>query len=195
MKKSMLGLALVSLSALSGAQENVQLFPKVEFETSQGKFTLELDARRAPITVSNFLNYVRNGHYDGTVFHRVISGFMVQGGGYDAKLAERPTANPIPNESGNGLSNGRGTIAMARTGNPHSATAQFFINVADNKRLDPNKVGYRGTWGYTVFGQVIEGMDVVDTIVNSRTGPQGPFQSDVPVVPVVIKKASRYTFE
>lgn len=184
MKKSMLGLALVSLSALSGAQENVQLFPKVEFETSQGKFTLELDARRAPITVSNFLNYVRNGHYDGTVFHRVISGFMVQGGGYDAKLAERQTANPIPNESGNGLSNGRGTIAMARTGNPHSATAQFFINVADNKQLDPSS----RRWGYAVFGQVVEGMETVDKIAALETGAKGPFRSDVPQEDAVITK-------
>ncbi|MEM9058460.1 MAG: peptidylprolyl isomerase, partial [Pseudomonadota bacterium] len=144
-----------------------------------------LDRTRAPLTVNNFLGYVERGFYSGTTFHRVIPGFMAQGGGYTAEFRERDTEQPIPNESGNGLSNRRSTIAMARTQNPHSATAQFFINLADNQRLDPNS----RRWGYTVFGRVIQGMEVVDRIAAIPTGPAGPFRSDVPSTTVTIKSA------
>jgi cyclophilin family peptidyl-prolyl cis-trans isomerase len=146
---------------------------------------LELDAARAPKSTVNFLRYVRDGHYDGTIFHRVITGFVAQGGGYDAEFAERETREPVQNESKNGLSNERGTIAMARTQDPHSATAQFYINLADNARLD----GAEGRWGYTVFGRVVDGMDVVDAIAAVPTGPGGPFRSDVPQAPIVVREA------
>src|SRR5262245_16409528 len=131
-------------------------YPKVRVQTSQGVFVLQLDAQRAPITVANFLEYVGAKHYDGTIFHRVIDGFVAQGGGYTADLKEKETRGPIPNESGNGLSNVRGTIAMARTENPHSATSQFYINLTDNTKLDPKPE----RWGYCVFGKVVEGMEV-----------------------------------
>jgi peptidyl-prolyl cis-trans isomerase A (cyclophilin A) len=151
--------------------------------TSAGDIVIELDAAKAPGTVANFLGYVRSGHYDGTVFHRVIDGFMIQGGGMDARLREKPTKAPIKLEAGNGLSNVRGTLAMARTSNPDSATAQFFINVADNPRLD----SFGG--GYAVFGRVIEGMDVVDRIRAVPTQAQGMHQS-VPITPITINKTS-----
>jgi cyclophilin family peptidyl-prolyl cis-trans isomerase len=161
---------------------------RVIMETSLGTVHLELDAKNAPKSVENFLGYVDDGHYDGTVFHRVIAGFMIQGGGFDTDLRQRPTRAPVANEAGNGLSNQRGTIAMARTADPHSATAQFFINHADNVRLD--KPSFDG-WGYAVFGRVVEGMDVVDSIAAVETGAQGPFRSDVPVTQVVITKVRR----
>jgi peptidyl-prolyl cis-trans isomerase A (cyclophilin A) len=156
---------------------------KVRLATSAGDIVLQLDAAKAPGTVANFVAYVKAGHYDGTVFHRVIDGFMIQGGGMDARLREKPTRAPIRLEAGNGLSNVRGSIAMARTGDPNSATAQFFINVVDNPRLD----SFGG--GYAVFGQVVEGMDVVDRIKAVPTQPQGPHQN-VPVTPVTITKAT-----
>ncbi len=177
------------------AEDRVPAHPHIEMQTSLGTIKLELDGRQAPLTVANFLALVDSGHYDGTVFHRVIPGFMAQGGGYTPGLKLKETDETIPNESGNGLSNRRGTIAMARTGDPHSANAQFFINVADNERLDPAKDAVRGRWGYTVFGQVIEGMEVVDEIVASQTGPGGPFAKDVPVVPVIIKKVTRISYD
>ncbi len=177
------------------AEDRVPAHPHIEMQTSLGTIKLELDGRQAPLTVANFLTLVDSGHYDGTVFHRVIPGFMAQGGGYTPGLKLKETDETIPNESGNGLSNRRGTIAMARTGDPHSANAQFFINVADNERLDPAKDAVRGRWGYTVFGQVIEGMEVVDEIVASQTGPGGPFAKDVPVVPVIIKKVTRISYD
>lgn len=177
------------------AEDRVPAHPHIEMQTSLGTIKLELDGRQAPLTVANFLTLVESGHYDGTVFHRVIPGFMAQGGGYTPGLKLKETDETIPNESGNGLSNRRGTIAMARTGDPHSANAQFFINVADNERLDPAKDAVRGRWGYTVFGQVIEGMEVVDEIVASQTGPGGPFAKDVPVVPVIIKKVTRISYD
>ncbi len=177
------------------AADRVPAHPHIEMQTSLGTIKLELDGRQAPLTVANFLTLVDSGHYDGTVFHRVIPGFMAQGGGYTPGLKLKETDETIPNESGNGLSNRRGTIAMARTGDPHSANAQFFINVADNERLDPAKDAVRGRWGYTVFGQVIEGMEVVDEIVASQTGPGGPFAKDVPVVPVIIKKVTRISYD
>ncbi|MCE2909649.1 MAG: peptidylprolyl isomerase [Burkholderiaceae bacterium] len=156
---------------------------KVRLATSAGDIVLQLDADKAPVTVANFLAYVRAGHYDGTVFHRVIDGFMIQGGGMDARLREKPTRAPIRLEAGNGLSNVRGAVAMARTSNPDSATAQFFINVVDNPRLDT----FGG--GYAVFGQVVQGLDVVDRIKAVPTQPQGPHQN-VPVSPVTITKAT-----
>ena len=159
----------------------------VKLHTSQGVITLELDADKAPATVENFLAYANAGHYDNTVFHRVIDGFMIQGGGFEPGLKQKPTRDPIKNEADNGLKNTRGTIAMARTNDPHSASAQFFINVADNDSLDfraPNPQG----WGYCVFGRVSEGLDVVDKIRKTPTGRKG-FYQDVPTVDVIIERA------
>ena len=141
----------------------------VELHTNHGVIKLELNAEKAPKTVANFLNYVKNGHYDGTVFHRVIDGFMIQGGGFDAGMKQKPTEAPIENEANNGLKNERGSIAMARTNDPHSASAQFFINVADNDFLNHSSPTPQG-WGYTVFGRVVEGMDVVEKIKKVKTG-------------------------
>jgi peptidyl-prolyl cis-trans isomerase A (cyclophilin A) len=158
---------------------------RVALETSEGRIVVELRADKAPKTVANFLQYVNDSFYDGTIFHRVIAGFMIQGGGFDAAMAEKPTRPPIPIESNNGLKNVRGAVAMARTGDPNSATAQFFINVVDNSRLDyPSFDGH----GYTVFGNVVEGMQVIDKIRAVPTGRRGPFEN-VPVSPVVIKTA------
>jgi peptidyl-prolyl cis-trans isomerase A (cyclophilin A) len=156
---------------------------KVKLATSAGDIVLELDAAKAPKSVANFVQYVKAGHYTNTVFHRVIDSFMIQGGGMTADLAEKPTRAPIPLEAGNGLSNLRGTLAMARTGVPDSATSQFFINVVDNPRLDT------AGGGYAVFGKVVEGMDVVDKIRMVPVGNKGPYQN-VPVTPVIIKQAT-----
>ena len=161
--------------------------PRVKLETTLGNIVLELDAAKAPKTVENFVQYVKDGHYDGIAFHRVISGFMIQGGGYDEKYVERRTRAPIKNESQNGLKNVRGSIAMARTSAPHSASAQFFINHNDNDNLDyPSFDGY----GYAVFGMTVEGLDVVDKIAATPTGNLPPFGRDVPVTPVMITKAT-----
>ncbi len=179
------GLVLASFAlAFLAAPVHAQ---KVRLSTSMGPIVVELDAAKAPKTVANFVDYVKAGHYDGTVFHRVIDGFMIQGGGMDATLAEKPTRPPIPLESGNGLSNLRGTVAMARTPAPDSATAQFFINLKDNSFLD--KANARDGNGYAVFGKVVSGMDVVDKIRAVATGNQGPHQN-VPLQPVVIKQAT-----
>jgi peptidyl-prolyl cis-trans isomerase B (cyclophilin B) len=161
---------------------------KVVFETSEGNFTIELDAEKAPKTVENFLAYVDSGHYEGTLFHRVIDGFMVQGGGYDADFNKKPVREPVENEADNGLKNVVGTVAMARTGDPHSATAQFFVNVADNAFLDHTSKNDRG-WGYTVFGKVVDGMDVVEKMKGAETGSKGPFKKDAPQEDIVIKSA------
>ncbi|MBI5335434.1 MAG: peptidyl-prolyl cis-trans isomerase [Burkholderiales bacterium] len=159
----------------------------VTLSTTQGDIVIQLNGAKAPKTVENFLGYVRAGHYNGTVFHRVISNFMIQGGGFTPDMKEKPTRAPIPLESRNGLANKRGTVAMARTMDPNSATAQFFINVKDNPFLDqPNSPDGNG---YAVFGQVIKGMDVVDKIRKVPTGSRGPFD-DVPREPVVIKQAT-----
>jgi peptidyl-prolyl cis-trans isomerase A (cyclophilin A)/peptidyl-prolyl cis-trans isomerase B (cyclophilin B) len=160
--------------------------PKVSLKTNMGEIVLELYPDKASKTVANFLQYVRSGHYKGTVFHRVINGFMIQGGGYDKDLKERPTKAPIQNEADNGLKNDAYTIAMARTSDPHSATAQFFINVADNHRLD--YPGHDG-WGYTVFGKVIKGKEVIDKIKAVETAPKGEHMN-LPVTPIVIESAS-----
>lgn len=158
---------------------------RVRLQTNVGAIVLELDARRAPLTVANFLQYVSDGHYNGTIFHRVITGFVIQGGGYTDKHVEKPGRAEIVNESGNGLSNRRGSVAMARTDNPHSARAQFYINLADNAALDPQPT----RWGYTVFGQVVEGMEVVQKIADSPIGrATGAFQ-DAPAKSVIIEKA------
>ena len=161
---------------------------KVLLKTNKGDITLTLDAAKAPKSVANFLQYVKNGHYDGTIFHRVIDNFMIQGGGMTAGMKQKPTGEQIENEANNGLKNERGTIAMARTSDPHSATAQFFINVNNNDFLNhaaPNAQG----WGYAVFGKVTDGMDVVDAIRKVKTGNAG-FHQDVPTEDVVIEKAS-----
>jgi peptidyl-prolyl cis-trans isomerase B (cyclophilin B) len=164
--------------------------PKVSMQTSKGTIVLELYADEAPKSVENFLAYVDNGFYDGTIFHRVIEGFMIQGGGFTPDMQKKPTRAPIDNEADNGLKNERGTIAMARTGDPHSATAQFFINHQDNAFLDHTAKTQRG-WGYAVFGRVTEGMDVVDAIAIEPTGAKGPFPKDVPETTVVIEQVTR----
>ena len=159
----------------------------VKLTTNFGEITLELDADKAPVTVANFLEYVNSGFYNNTVFHRVIDGFMIQGGGFEPGMNQKPTNEPIKNEAGNGLSNKTYTIAMARTPNPHSATAQFFINVADNDFLNFSAPTSNG-WGYCVFGKVVAGMEVVDAIRKVRTGNKAGHQ-DVPVEDVVIERA------
>ena len=159
----------------------------VKLHTSLGVITLELDAEKAPVTVENFLAYVKTGHYDNTVFHRVIDGFMIQGGGFEPGMKQKDTGEAIKNEADNGLKNERGTIAMARTQAPHSATAQFFINVADNDFLNYRSPDLQG-WGYCVFGRVSEGMEVVDQIRSVKTGSKG-FHQDVPVDDVIIERA------
>jgi len=163
---------------------------KVLLKTNMGDIVIELYPDKAPKSVENFLAYVNSGFYDGTIFHRVIDNFMVQGGGFTRELRQKPTKPAITNEAKNGLSNLKGTVAMARTGDPNSATAQFFINIADNQRLDYTSDQNGMTWGYAVFGKVVSGMDVVDKIRVLPTGAQGPFKSDVPTTPVVIEKAS-----
>ena len=164
--------------------------PKVRFTTSKGVFVIEVYPDKAPKSVENFLQYVTDKHYDGTVFHRVIDGFMIQGGGFTADLKLKPTRAPVANEANNGLSNLRGTLAMARTGDPNSATSQFFVNVVDNNRLDYVSSENGFTWGYAVFGKVVEGMDVVDLIKAVETGAQPPLPGNaVPKEPVVIESA------
>jgi cyclophilin family peptidyl-prolyl cis-trans isomerase len=180
----MLILALATTGAAGGTQPHAN--PHVTFETTMGKVVLELYPDKAPKTVANFLAYVKAHQYDGTIFHRVIPGFMVQGGGFTPDMTEKPTKAPIKNESNNGLSNERGTISMARTGDPDSATAQFFISVNDNKR----SLDYKGPGtGYAVFGKVIEGMDVVDKIVAVPTTTKGS-NENVPITPIKIVKAT-----
>ncbi len=176
---------LLAFPAAQGANPH----PQVTIQTSLGNIVVKLDREHAPGTVENFLRYVREGFYDNTIFHRVIRNFMIQGGGFTPEFERKQTYAPIRNEADNGLKNRRGTIAMARTGNPHSATAQFFINVVDNKPLDHTRPTLNG-WGYTVFGKVVEGMDVVDKIRKTPTGAGGPFPGDVPLKPVVINKIS-----
>ena len=159
----------------------------VKLHTNHGVITLELDAEKAPVTVANFLAYVEAGHYNNTVFHRVIDGFMIQGGGFEPGMNQKPTGEQIKNEADNGLKNDRGTIAMARTQAPHSATAQFFINIADNDFLNYRSPDLQG-WGYCVFGKVTDGMDVVDAIRKVKTGSSG-FHQDVPKEDVIIERA------
>ena len=184
---------LLALAALTAASPALAADPRVEFKTNRGAIVLELYPEKAPKTVANFLQYVKDGHYNGTTFHRVIDGFMVQGGGFDKEMRQKPTTRPpVPNEADigmkAGLKNDNGTIAMARTSDPHSATAQFFINVKNNDFLnyrEPTAQGY----GYTVFGKVVSGMDIVDRIAKSPTGNAGQHQN-VPREPIVIESAS-----
>ncbi|MBX9959971.1 MAG: peptidyl-prolyl cis-trans isomerase [Burkholderiaceae bacterium] len=181
-------LAAAALFAVSAAHAQSAAAPRVKLATSAGDIVLELQPARAPKTVENFLAYVRKGHYNGTIFHRVIPGFMIQGGGFDKAMTQKPTEKPIENEATNGLKNDRYTVAMARTPHPHSASAQFFINVNDNTFLNHSAPTQQG-WGYAVFGRVVEGQDVVDKITAVPTGTQGMHQN-VPLTPVIINAAT-----
>ena len=186
----LLRMALVTaLLMIFGASTGTAAGPVVVMETSEGSVMLLLDEAKAPNTVANFLKYVDAGFYDGTVFHRVIDGFMIQGGAFDSNMLQKPSGPPIENEAYNGLENRRGTIAMARTMDPHSASSQFFINHKDNAFLNFTGKNPQG-WGYAVFGRVIRGMDVVDRIAKTPTGIRGGMK-DVPVTPVVVKRAYR----
>ena len=185
---AVLALALCFGASLLPVQSHAAApLPKVKIETSMGDIVVELNPAKAPKTVSNFLYYVKSGFYNNTIFHRVINGFMIQGGGFKPGMDEVDTREPIKNEANNGLSNEKYTIAMARTNDPHSASAQFFINVADNKFLDFKSETMQG-WGYAVFGKVVAGQDVVDKIAKVRTGRVG-WYDDVPTEDVVIEKA------
>ena len=198
MLKNTLHTLLASLLLISGLQAHAQTaeieeYPQLVVETSAGNFTIELFTARAPLSVANFLEYTDTGFYEGVVFHRVVAGFVVQAGGYDATYKEKATRPSVPNESGNGLSNRRGFISMARTADPHSADSQFYINLGDNLALDPRPT----RWGYTVFGRVIEGMEVVDQIGYTATGP-GPVPQlvkDVPAETITINRISRVIAE
>lgn len=174
----------LSWANLAGAEN-----PKIEFDTSKGKIVLELYADKAPATVKNFLGYIEANFYDGTIFHRVIPGFMIQGGGFTADMQQKKTRAAVKNEADNKVKNERGSVAMARTRDPHSATAQFFINIGDNDFLNFTAKTAKG-WGYTVFGRVTEGMEAVDAIVKVKTGNRGRFQN-VPAEAVIIKTARR----
>jgi cyclophilin family peptidyl-prolyl cis-trans isomerase len=188
MKRLLHLLAALLLSANLSAQETtVNENPIAIIHTSVGDITLELFADRAPISTENFIAYVNNDYYDGTIFHRVIANFMIQGGGFTAEMQKKTPGEPITNEASNGLSNTRGTIAMARTGNPHSATAQFFINVQDNFNLDHTGEAHSRTWGYAVFGKVTSGMEIVDKIRFVETVTKPPY-ADVPKTPVIIEQ-------
>lgn len=185
-RRALLAVMAAGLMGL-GNMAAAQTAPQVKLSTSQGDIVLELYPAKAPKTVENFLQYVKDKHYDGTVFHRVMDGFMIQGGGFTADMTQKPTRAPIALETSGGLTNDRGTIAMARTANPNSATAQFFINVVDNRMLNaPNPDGY----GYTVFGKVVSGMDVVDKIKLVPITNKGPHQN-VPATPVTINSATQ----
>jgi cyclophilin family peptidyl-prolyl cis-trans isomerase len=180
---------LLGVTAVAAAaQESVIAGPelnRVRIETTLGSFVIELETARAPLSSANFLSYVRSGHYAGVVFHRVINNFVVQAGGYDQKFELKAVGKPVPNESGNGLSNKRGTVGLARSEQPHSGNAQFYINLTDNDDLDPTPL----RWGYAVFGKVVSGMDVVERIGRTPTGAIGPWTKDAPIEPVYIKQA------
>ena len=186
MHKLLVALLLALPAGIASAQTVAPTTVRVNFETTAGNFVVELDGVRAPLSTANLVQYVRDGHYDGTIFHRVISNFVVQGGGYTVDGQEKPTRPAVPNESGNGLSNRRGTVALARHDDPHSASSQFYVNLVDNLSLDPGPT----RWGYTVVGRVVEGMDVIDKIASVATGSRPPFGDDVPVEPVVVSKAT-----
>ena len=175
----------LSLGAAQALAQATDAPRYARFKTTLGSFTIELDAARAPLSVANFVQYVQDKHYDGTIFHRVVGGFVVQGGGFLPDGQEKPARPGVPNESGNGLSNRRGTVAMARTGDPHSANAQFYVNLNDNLSLDPGP----SRWGYAVFGRVVEGMDVIDAIARVPTGSRAPFADETPLEPVLIESA------
>ena len=190
MKITLVSIIIFSLLIIAGSAIAEDINPKVVFETSKGKIVLELYPDNAPETVKNFLNYVDSKYYDGTIFHRVIPNFMIQGGGFTGDMKRKPPArDPIKNEADTGLKNDRGTISMARTGNPHSATAQFFINSKNNNFLNHKSKTQQG-WGYAAFGKVIDGMKTVDAISSVKTKTTGGFR-DVPAEPVVIKSVAR----
>jgi peptidyl-prolyl cis-trans isomerase B (cyclophilin B) len=181
--KTLIALSLLAMSFTTLATNN----PQVRIVTSKGNIELQLNAEKAPKSVANFLYYAKSGHFSGTIFHRVIKNFMIQGGGFTVDLQRKQSNQAILNEADNGLKNNRGTIAMARTNMPHSATAQFFINTKDNDFLNHSSKSMRG-WGYAVFGKVTKGMDVIDNIENVKTGPKGPLPSDVPLENIIIQK-------
>jgi peptidyl-prolyl cis-trans isomerase B (cyclophilin B) len=174
---------------VANAQDADSTNPRVALSTNEGEIVIELYADKAPKSVENFLAYVKSGHYNGTIFHRVIDGFMIQGGGYSSDLQARPTKDPIQNEATNGLKNSKYTIAMARTGDPHSATSQFFINVVDNAALDHRSPASGQTFGYAVFGKVVSGTEVVDKIKAIPTQARSPLFQNLPERPVMIQKA------
>lgn len=188
-KRTLLFMGLIAVLVVAGAGSAfASSTPQVKIETSMGDIVLELNRTKAPKTVDNFIRYVQDGFYDGTIFHRVINSFMIQGGGFDENMSQKDTGSAIQNEADNGLSNAKYTIAMARTNQPHSATAQFFINVENNLPLNHSAKTSNG-WGYCVFGRVIQGQDVVDKIKAVPTASRGMHQN-VPITPVVIKKAT-----
>ena len=189
MRKIIVFMMLILTSTLSFSTGKIMSTAptKVKLTTTLGEFTIQLNSEKAPVSSENFLTYVKQGFYDGTIFHRVIPGFMAQGGGFDAKFNQKQTLAPIKNEADNGLVNARGTVAMARTNDPNSATAQFFVNYKDNTFLNHTGKNASG-WGYAVFAEVVEGMDVVDAMAKQATGSRGPYQ-DVPTVDIVITKA------
>lgn len=178
-------LLVLALPLAASAQESSSLEPRVRIQTTAGDFVIEVDTLRAPLTSANFLNYVREGFYDQTIIHRVVPNFVVQGGGFGADLSAKTGHGPIPNESGNGLYNSRGTVGMARGDSPHSATSQFYVNLNDNAGLNP----LPSRWGYAVFGKVVEGMDAVDQIAHVVTGQRGPFGGDAPLKDILITRA------
>ena len=183
MRMMLFCLTLLTSAAMAQDLDQLSVDARVKVTTTLGSFVIELDQRRAPLTTENFLTYVREGHYDGTIFHRVVQGFVAQGGGYTPDMQLLPTEHTVVNESGNGLSNLRGTVGMARVAEPHTANAQFYVNLTDNVDLDPRPT----RWGYAVFGRIVDGMDVVDEIGHQPTGASGPFARDVPVTPVLIQ--------
>ncbi len=196
MKATLMTVCLSALLAVATvrANEAAPTLPHIEIQTSEGRILIKLDPFAAPLTVSHILSLVDEKFFDGLVFHRVISGFMIQGGGYTPDYELKEDERTVPNESGNNLSNTRGTIAMARTADPHSAASQFFINLVDNRQLDPAKTAANGRWGYAVFGTVIEGMAVADRIAAVPTGRTDEL-NDVPEVPVVIESVRRFVPE
>ena len=190
MKQALFALCMILAATLAGAADKIPAHPQIEVVTDEGTIRLELVTKEAPNTVEHFLKLVDSGFYNGLIFHRVISGFMVQTGGYAPGFKYKEDEERVVNESGNAMSNIRGTVAMARLNDPHSANSQFFINLDDNSRLDPQKDPVQGRWGYTVFGYVVAGMDVVDKIANVETAPQGE-HANAPIIPIVIKSMSR----
>ena len=177
-------------AGVAGAQDLEAVSdPQVRFVTNMGEFVMELDIGRAPLTVEHFLTYVREGHYEGTIFHRVVQGFVAQGGGFTADMQQKPAERKVFNESGNGLSNMRGTVGIARTQDPHDAGSQFYVNLEDNTDLNPRPT----RWGFAVFGTVTEGMDVIDLIGHAPTGAAGDLEQNVPVQPVVIERVELLT--
>jgi len=190
MKQALFALCLMFATTLAGAADKIPAHPQIEVVTNEGTFRLELATAEAPHTVEHFLKLVDSGFYNGLIFHRVISDFMIQAGGYTPGFTYKEDEERLVNESGNAMSNVRGTIAMARLNDPHSANSQFFINLADNSRLDPQKNAVQGRWGYTVFGYVVQGIEVVDKIAAAETAPQGE-HANAPIIPIVIKSMSQ----